>query len=48
VAGWRRDAARFIPAGSEALVDDLADYYLNSRLRAAPTERTRYCEGGSG
>jgi glyoxylase-like metal-dependent hydrolase (beta-lactamase superfamily II) len=48
VAGWRREAARFIPAGAERMVDGLAGYYLDSRLRAAPAERTRYCEGGSG
>jgi len=43
VAGWRRDAARFIPAGSEAVVDGLAGYYIDSRLRASPEERARYC-----
>lgn len=43
VAGWRRDAAAFIPAGREAMVDQLAGYYLDSRLRAAPDERRRYC-----
>ena len=48
VAGWRRDAARFIPAGSEAMIDELAGYYVDSRLRSAPEERRRFCEGGSG
>lgn len=48
VAGWRRDAARFIPAGREAMVDNLVGHYLDSRLRAAPEERRRYCEGGTG
>jgi glyoxylase-like metal-dependent hydrolase (beta-lactamase superfamily II) len=48
VAGWRRDAARFIPAGSEALIDSLAGFYIESRLRAAPPENARYCEGGPG
>lgn len=43
VAGWRRDAARFIPAGSEQVVERLAGYYLDSRLRASPEERVRYC-----
>jgi glyoxylase-like metal-dependent hydrolase (beta-lactamase superfamily II) len=43
VAGWRRDAARFIPAGSERIVERLAGYYLDSRLRASPAERQRYC-----
>ena len=45
IAGWRRDAARFIPAGSEALVERLAGYYLDSRLRPSPEERQRYCYG---
>ncbi|MGE0178285.1 MAG: MBL fold metallo-hydrolase [Sphingomonas sp.] len=48
VAGWRRDAARFIPAGGEAMIDGLAGYYVDSRLRAAPEERRRYCEDGPG
>ncbi len=48
VAGWRRDAARFIPAGGEGLIDNLAGYYIDSRLRASPAERGRYCEGGPG
>jgi glyoxylase-like metal-dependent hydrolase (beta-lactamase superfamily II) len=43
IAGWRRGAARFIPAGSEALVERLAGYYLDSRLRSSPEERSRYC-----
>jgi glyoxylase-like metal-dependent hydrolase (beta-lactamase superfamily II) len=34
IAGWRRDAARFIPAGSEQIVERLAGYYIDSRLRA--------------
>lgn len=43
IAGWRRDAARFIPAGSERVVEGLAGYYIDSRLRASPEERQRYC-----
>lgn len=43
IAGWRRDAARFIPAGSERVVESLAGYYIDSRLRASPEERMRYC-----
>ena len=45
VAGWRRDAARFIPAGSEALVERLAGYYLDSRLRVSPEARRLHCQG---
>ena len=48
IAGWRRDAARFIPAGSGRMIDGLAGYYVDSRLRAVPDERRRYCEGGPG
>ncbi len=47
VAGWRQGAARFIPPGREATIDELAGYYLDSRLRAAPEERTRYCRSES-
>ncbi|HEV2817264.1 MAG TPA: MBL fold metallo-hydrolase [Allosphingosinicella sp.] len=43
IALWRREAAQFIPAGREAMVDSLAGYYLDSRLRSAPEERRRYC-----
>jgi glyoxylase-like metal-dependent hydrolase (beta-lactamase superfamily II) len=43
VAGWRRDAARFIGAGRGEMIDQMAAYYLGSRLRAAPAERSRYC-----
>jgi glyoxylase-like metal-dependent hydrolase (beta-lactamase superfamily II) len=43
VANWRRDAARFIPAGSEPLVERLARYYIDTRLRSSPEERGRYC-----
>ncbi len=43
VAGWRRDAGRFIPAGGEAMIDGMAAYYVDSRLRSAPEERRRYC-----
>ena len=48
VAGWRRAATRFIPAELETMVGELAGYYLDSRLRAAPAERARYCPGGAG
>jgi len=43
VAGWRRDAAAFIPAGEEARADEMVSYYIDTRLRAAPAERERYC-----
>ena len=43
VAGWKRDAAIFIPAGDRR-IDGMLEYYLGSRLRAAPAERNRYCK----
>jgi glyoxylase-like metal-dependent hydrolase (beta-lactamase superfamily II) len=43
IAGWRRDAAQFIPAGRETMVERLAGYYLDSRLRGPSGERRRYC-----
>lgn len=42
IVGWKHDAAAFIPA-DEREIDGLIDYYLDSRLRAPPEERTRYC-----
>ncbi len=43
VAGWQRDAARFIAPGDEARIGEMAGYYIDTRLRSAPAERTRYC-----
>lgn len=45
VAGWKSDAAAFIPAG-EKRVEGMIGYYLDTRLRAAPEERERYCHAG--
>lgn len=42
VAGWTRDAAQFIPPG-ETRVEGMLTYYLDTRLRAQPEERLRYC-----
>lgn len=42
IVGWKRDAAAFIPAG-ERRIDGLIGYYLDTRLRAEPAERERYC-----
>lgn len=43
IDGWQRDAAAFIPAGAEKRTAGMVGYYLDTRLRAAPEERTRYC-----
>lgn len=45
VAGWRRDAAEFVAPGRESLVDEMAGYYLDRRLRVPPEERDLYCGG---
>lgn len=43
IAGWKHDAAAFIPKG-ETRTDGLIGYYIDSRLRAQEEERTRYCK----
>ena len=43
VAGWRRDAGRFIGPGREAMIDEMTGYYIDTRLRSAPEERQQYC-----
>lgn len=42
IAGWKRDAAAFIPAG-ETRVDSMIGYYLETRLRAPAAEREKFC-----
>ena len=42
VAGWKGDAAAFIPQG-ERRIDSMVGYYLDTRLRAEPAERDKYC-----
>jgi glyoxylase-like metal-dependent hydrolase (beta-lactamase superfamily II) len=42
VAGWKRDAAAFIPAG-DSRIDGMVGYYLDTRLRAPYAEREKYC-----
>jgi glyoxylase-like metal-dependent hydrolase (beta-lactamase superfamily II) len=44
VSGWTADASSFIPAGRERLAANFVGYYLDSRLRAAPEERDRFCK----
>jgi glyoxylase-like metal-dependent hydrolase (beta-lactamase superfamily II) len=43
IAGWKQDAAAFIPAG-ERRIDEMIGYYIDTRLRAAPDERGKYCK----
>lgn len=44
VAGWERDAARFIPASHAAYVREAAAYYIDTRLRSSAEEQQRYCK----
>lgn len=48
VAGWIGDAASFIATGDQDRVARMVGSYIDTRLRAAPTERDRYCPGGAG
>jgi glyoxylase-like metal-dependent hydrolase (beta-lactamase superfamily II) len=48
IDGWMRDAATLIPAADRERVPGMIGYYIDTRLRAAPAERNRYCEGGTG
>ncbi|HET9428600.1 MAG TPA: MBL fold metallo-hydrolase [Allosphingosinicella sp.] len=47
IEGWQRDAAIFIPAGDERRIAVMVGYYLDTRLRASPEERDRYCSPGT-
>jgi glyoxylase-like metal-dependent hydrolase (beta-lactamase superfamily II) len=44
IAGWDRDAARFIDAEHRSYVDEAAAYYIDTRLRSSPEEQQRYCK----
>ena len=43
VAGWNRDAARFIDAAHADYVGEAAAYYIDTRLRSSPQEQQKYC-----
>jgi glyoxylase-like metal-dependent hydrolase (beta-lactamase superfamily II) len=44
VAGWDRDAAKFIDAPHQAYVDAALNYYIDTRLRSSPEEQQHYCK----
>jgi glyoxylase-like metal-dependent hydrolase (beta-lactamase superfamily II) len=44
IAGWEKDAAKFIDDGHRDYVRQAADYYLTTRLRSSPEEQQRYCK----
>jgi len=43
IAGWKRDAAPFIDAAHAGYVGEAAAYYIDTRLRSRPDERSKYC-----
>lgn len=44
VAGWDRDAAKFIDTAHKVYVDAALDYYIDTRLRSSPEEQQHYCK----
>jgi glyoxylase-like metal-dependent hydrolase (beta-lactamase superfamily II) len=44
VAGWNRDAAKFIDNAHKAYVVKALNYYIDTRLRSSPEEQQRYCK----
>ena len=44
VAGWEKDASRFIDAAHRDYVRGAAAYYIETRLRSSPEEQQRYCK----
>jgi len=43
IAGWQKDAAKFIDADHREYVGQALDYYIDRRFRA-PDEQARYCK----
>jgi glyoxylase-like metal-dependent hydrolase (beta-lactamase superfamily II) len=43
IAGWNRDAAKFIDAAHKTYVEEALNYYIDTRLRSSPEEQQRYC-----
>jgi glyoxylase-like metal-dependent hydrolase (beta-lactamase superfamily II) len=44
VAGWERDAARFIPASHRDYVREAAEHYVTTRLRSSREEQQKFCQ----
>lgn len=44
IAGWERDAARFIPESHRAYVKEALDHYIETRLRSSTEEQQKYCK----
>ena len=48
IDGWMRDAAPFVSAADKKRVPGMIGYYIDTRLRAPPAEKARFCPGGPG
>ncbi len=44
---WLNDASPFIAAGDERRIGEMVGYYIDTRLRAEPEERSRFCSAGT-
>ena len=43
IAGWQKDAVRFIDEQYRKYVPAALDYYIDTRLRSSPDEQQKYC-----
>lgn len=43
VAGWQKDAAKFIDEAHQKYAPEAAEYYIDTRLRSSPEEQQKYC-----
>ena len=44
IAGWKKDAAKFIDEPHQKYVGELAEYYIDTRLRSSPEEQQKFCK----
>jgi glyoxylase-like metal-dependent hydrolase (beta-lactamase superfamily II) len=44
IAGWQKDAAKFIDEAHRDYAGEAADYYITTRLRSSPEEQQKYCK----
>jgi len=44
VAGWQKDAARFIDEAHKQYAPAATEYYIDTRLRSSPAEQQKYCK----
>ena len=44
IAGWQKDAARFIDEAHRDYLPEALNYYIDTRLRSSPEEQQKYCK----